>query len=154
MTQSVVSELLDLLQKVHPEDYCKPCNTLSNFSIGQHIRHSIEMYHCVIDGYLQSSVDYDARKRDPELDTNIQKAVNSLNYILQNIQKSDKPYNVFSNGNSCVSSFEREILYCNEHLIHHMALVRIGINELGNYHLSESFGVAPSTIQYQKECVQ
>ncbi len=154
MTQTLVEELILLLKKVAPEDFSKSCTTLSGSSIGQHIRHSIEMYHCLMNGYENRLIDYNARKRNAELEQNINIAIQALNLIVTEINKQDITLQIESNGSSCSSSFLREILYCDEHLIHHLALVRIGIKELGEYEIPSGFGVAPSTIQYQKECVQ
>jgi len=52
------------------------------------------------------------------------------------------------------SNFDRELVYNLEHAIHHMALIRVGINELTDVIVSEKFGVAPSTIKYRAECAQ
>jgi hypothetical protein len=47
-----------------------------------------------------------------------------------------------------------EIAYNLEHTIHHMALIRVGLHELGDITLDDSYGVAPSTLKYRKRCVQ
>ena len=48
------------------------------------------------------------------------------------------------------SSFERELLYCLDHAIHHQALIKIGLKELHLSHLvSPDFGVAYSTLRYR-----
>ena len=48
------------------------------------------------------------------------------------------------------SSFERELLYCLDHAIHHQALIKIGLKELELSHLvSPDFGVAYSTLRYR-----
>ena len=52
------------------------------------------------------------------------------------------------------TNFYREALYNIEHTIHHMALIRVGIKEVSSITLPEYFGVAPSTIQHKKACVQ
>jgi hypothetical protein len=49
-----------------------------------------------------------------------------------------------------LSSFHRELAYCLEHSIHHQALIKIGLIELGALHLiDESFGVAPATLKFR-----
>ena len=61
---------------------------------------------------------------------------------------------LINNEDSFATSFTRELFYCDEHTIHHLALIRVGINEIGGYQLNESFGVAPSTIKYRQSCAQ
>jgi hypothetical protein len=52
------------------------------------------------------------------------------------------------------TNYFREVAYNIEHTIHHMALIRVGINETTNILLPENFGVASSTIKYRKQCAQ
>jgi hypothetical protein len=52
------------------------------------------------------------------------------------------------------TNYYREIAYNLEHTIHHMALMRIGIQEVSDISLSEDFGVASSTIKHRKQCAQ
>ena len=49
------------------------------------------------------------------------------------------------------SSFERELLYCLDHAIHHQALIKIGLKELDLDHLiAREFGVAYSTLRHRQ----
>lgn len=154
MIQIATTDLAELLSEIKNKDYIKPCKNLSGSSIGQHARHAIEMFQCLLVGYENKLVNYNARKRDFELEQNLNKAIQTLSTTLKELNKKDIELTVESNGTSCTSSFNRELLYCNEHLIHHLALIKIGVKELGICTLNENFGVAPSTIQYKKECAQ
>jgi hypothetical protein len=52
------------------------------------------------------------------------------------------------------TNYFREIAYNLEHTIHHMALIRIGLREIGDIPVDESYGVASSTTKYRQKCVQ
>ena len=52
------------------------------------------------------------------------------------------------------SNYFRELLYNLEHCIHHQALIKVAILQLGHLHVNENFGVARSTIEYRKQCAQ
>ena len=57
--------MISLLEQLTgPQAYTAPCAELSNASIGEHTRHVIELYQCLLAGYEKGEVNYDARKRN------------------------------------------------------------------------------------------
>jgi hypothetical protein len=52
------------------------------------------------------------------------------------------------------TNYYREIAYNLEHTIHHMALIRVGLNEVSGIQLPDDFGVASSTVKHRKQCAQ
>ena len=154
MTTTVLQELMDFLSLVEAEHYTRPSQILNRATIGQHVRHSIEMYQCLLSGYSEGTVDYAKRKRDIVIESSPDYAIECLQSILKGVKKYDKQISLSNNEQSFATSFNRELFYCDEHTIHHLALIRVGINEIGGYQLNESFGVAPSTIKYRQSCVQ
>jgi len=52
------------------------------------------------------------------------------------------------------TNYYRELLYNLEHCIHHQALIRVALFQMENIKVNANFGVAPSTIEYRKQCVQ
>lgn len=145
------------LQKVQ-EIYTMPVPVLNNATIGQHIRHIIELYTCLLEGYNQQQINYDNRKRDLIIETIPSVALEKIQLIINHLEQPDKIIIVeTSPGNSSLriqSSYYRELLYNLEHCIHHQALIRAALISLEQEIVSENFGIAPSTIQYRKQCVQ
>lgn len=154
MTASIIHDLAALLQQLGNEHYSYPSNQLGDATIGQHVRHSIEMYQCLLNGYQHSMVDYSKRKRDFIIETSTSHALECLKNIVQQLPLNDRAMHVADEDGFVVSSFKRELLYCNEHLIHHMALIKVAILEIGAYALPENFGIAPSTLKYRQQCAQ
>ncbi len=154
MTSIILQELIDLLDNMNDEDYTRPLSILSSATIGQHVRHSIEMYNVVLNGYDESIINYEKRKRDIAIESSAKYGVYCLHAVLEKIKHGDKSITLHNDGKNYQSSYNREILYCDEHSIHHMALIKIGLIELGNYSVKESFGIAPSTLQYRQSCAQ
>lgn len=153
-----------LVSKISDKDYKKPCHHLFNSSIGQHIRHALEFYVCLVKGIENGIVNYDKRQREIELEQSTAKAKtiilfleHELNNIESNIKLEIKAnYTAFCEENICMSSsLYRELGFCLEHSIHHLAIVKTGLQELGCLNLiDKNFGIAPSTLRHQKQCVQ
>ena len=142
-----------------PKDcYSKPCSILSNASIGQHTRHIIELYLCLIKGYELSDVSYDRRERNLKIEKDLTFALEQLTYIQTNLEKENKSikicYELAGEENTLDSNYFREVVYNLEHTIHHQALIKVGIKHFSAQDIPETFGVAPSTIQYRKTCAQ
>lgn len=157
---SIFVQLAETLQQLSQQEYIQPCNTLFNNTIGQHVRHIIELFQCLEKGYDDGTVNYEKRKRDTVIETDkilasslltdIYKGLNKPNRELQleatYDEHSDQPINISTN-------YHREIAYNLEHTIHHMALIRVGITEVSAISLPDDFGVASSTVKYRKQHV-
>jgi uncharacterized damage-inducible protein DinB len=153
-----LDELTDLLSQMSNEEYSKCCKTLFNASIGQHTRHIIELYLELIQGLKNNEICYDNRARNIVLETDVFIALEAIDLIKIDIDKlQDAPIYLkakFSNSsiNSIIgTTIFRELAYNLEHSIHHQALIKVGLNELGKLNLiNENFGVASSTIRFKK----
>jgi hypothetical protein len=160
--EPVLLQLANTLSKVTDTEYTHKSTLLNGSTIGGHTRHVIEIFQCLIDGYKTGTINYELRKRDLLIETNKHFAAQLLNDIAANIYLPNKDLKL--EGNYCVendsntynlpTNFFRELIYNLEHCIHHMALIRVGVQEHSNYKLPDDFGVAPSTIQHKKLCAQ
>jgi hypothetical protein len=153
-----LDELIGLLNQLSQEEYSEPCFELSGSSIGEHTRHIIEMFQCLNRNYDSSIVNYDKRERDVLIQTNTDFAIQMILDIKNSISKENKNLELHQiiDGESIQiqSNYFRELLYNLEHYIHHQALIKVAILKCKNVVVDENFGVARSTIEYRKQCVQ
>ncbi len=153
-----LAELTHLLSQMSNTEYSKCCNTLFGVSIGQHSRHVIELYQELIQGWKNNEICYDNRARNIILETDVLIALQAIDLIIKSIDLlQDAPIQLkasfSSSGISSIigTTLFRELAYNLEHSIHHQALIKIGLSELGKLNLiNENFGVAPSTIRFKK----
>jgi hypothetical protein len=158
--KETAEELTNALGQISDTQYTMTCITLSGGSIGQHVRHVVELFQCLINGHETGIVNYDSRPRDQVIATHRTAALECLSVISNSISQSDKPMLLYTGlgleDKQCIilTTYFREIVYNIEHTIHHMALIRIGITEASEIELPEKFGVAPATLKYRAECAQ
>jgi hypothetical protein len=157
----VFVQLQNLLNTLTDGEYQQASTVLNGSSVGQHVRHTIELFQCLQQGYNTGIVNYENRKRDPKIETDKTVALALLTEIATMLQLPNKPlllHSLYEEQNSegiqVATNFYREIVYNLEHTIHHMALIRIGVQDVTNIKLKDNFGVAPSTIQHRNACVQ
>jgi len=158
--ENVLLQLNHVLQDIKEKDFVKPVNSLNGATIGQHIRHTLEFFTCLT-GTLESGIIcYDRRDHDKEIESNLAVAKTVINEIREKILSvnGDRKlileigYDYESDDMSRIdTNYDRELAYNIEHAIHHMAIIKIGINEICPYILIPSgFGVASSTIRHLK----
>ncbi|HET7000528.1 MAG TPA: hypothetical protein VFI33_04445 [Puia sp.] len=159
--QQIFLQLTDSLNQLQPDQYNQSCKNLSGNTIGQHVRHVIEMFQCLEAGYYKGEVDYEKRKRDKHIETDKDFAAKILKGISRQISRENKTLLLLTyydelqeQPEKIATNYFREIAYNLEHTIHHMALIRVGFRELGDLPVDDSFGVASSTLKYRNQCAQ
>jgi uncharacterized damage-inducible protein DinB len=154
----IFGQLETVLQGIGAGPYKQPLAILNGATIGQHVRHALEMFICLNTGYTHGEVNYDERRRDKALEENNTAAMHELAVLRPQLDKTDKLMLLvrndwFNSNESCIynTSYYRELLYCMEHAIHHMALIKTGLKEAAPaFILPDGFGIAASTLKYQK----
>jgi hypothetical protein len=154
-------QLTESVANVTNEQYCMPLAVLSHATIGQHLRHIIEFFQELDHGYEMGLINYDSRKRNHRIENESQFAVQNLRRIADGLHRPDKDLVLTASLSGetncqceCKTNYNRELLYNLEHTVHHMAFIRMGIEAITNIHLPVGFGVAESTMQSRKTCVQ
>ena len=158
---NIFVQLAGTLEQLSGQEYVQPCKTLSDHTIGQHVRHIIELFQCLEQGYESGTVNYEKRKRDLLIETDKELAASLLQSIHRNLGRADRmlvleaAYDEHSDIPVQIgTNYYREVAYNLEHTIHHMALIRIGIKEVADIVLPENFGVASSTVKHKQQCAQ
>jgi hypothetical protein len=159
--QHVFIQLTHALDQLTDDEYVKPSTILFNATIGQHVRHIIELFQCLENGYDGGVVNYEKRKRDYRIESDREFAASLLRKIYRNLGKPNKfisleaeDYNETDETVVIPSNYYREIAYNLEHTIHHMALIRVGVHDVSSVLLPGEFGVAYSTLKFRQQCAQ
>jgi hypothetical protein len=154
-----LEELQSSLNLLSDEEYVMKMEILSGASLGQHYRHLTEFLLCLKESQLNGIVDYDARQRDPELESSRLNAVERISTLMQwiagiqdnRVLKLQVSYGYEKEERTELQTdLFRELAYNMEHCVHHMALIKIGFRKLDKHKsLSSHFGVASSTTRHQ-----
>jgi uncharacterized damage-inducible protein DinB len=156
--KEVLMQLIDTISTLSLDEYRQKISLLSNSTIGEHTRHIIELFQQLLQGYDTASIDYDKRKRNIEIQQNIDFAVECIANIISMLEKENKILELHTalNNNETIikTNYNRELMYNIEHCVHHQAIIKIAFLFLGKQEFVESFGVAKSTIKYRNQCVQ
>ena len=154
-------QLNEVLDQLTAEQYQTPSQNLSGSSVGQHTRHIIELFQCLLAGYEKGSICYDDRKRDVRIESDPLFAKQLLGDIASSIERTNielQLSGVYDEASTdqlhLTTNYNRELLYNLEHTVHHMALIRVGLKELKTEFVTEHFGIASSTIRHREQCAQ
>ena len=158
---NLLDQLKHTIEALKPSDFSTSVEFLGDSTIGQHMRHTIEFFICLMDASLDQVINYDQRKHDTIIETDPKLAISIIGSIQDFLSKDgvDRPivheanYELENGENiRMTSSYHRELAYCIEHAIHHLALIKVAIHQKFNYvTLPPHFGVASSTVRYQQE---
>mgnify|MGYP005816513607 CR=1 FL=1 len=166
VSKEILDQLISVSNQLHNDRFSETLTVLSGNTVGKHIRHIIEFFDLMMMGKESGFVNYDKRSHDKVIETNSELAIEKMNSLKLEIEsvKADFPLTLKVNyhaDEACQqilkSSYFRELQYNIEHAIHHMAIVKIAItSSFKDVELPANFGVAYSTVRYQKEleCAQ
>lgn len=156
-----ITEQIELIcNSLDGEKYATPLAILSKATIGKHTRHIIDGFATVVRGIEQAEISFDHRERNLQTENDRFFALNLLKSYANQIATCDFNKKVtlisdFSHGEERItirteSTLGRELIYAIEHAIHHLAIIKIGIETSLGTPLPSDFGVAPSTIRFMQ----
>jgi uncharacterized damage-inducible protein DinB len=156
---NILRQLTDLINQIRDQDFARPASTLSNSTIGQHLRHTLEFFLCLEKGFHNGVVNYDKRAHDKLIETDRLIARSAMERIRRFVNDLHERALLLEVGYDAAgdqfvtveTTAMRELVYNIEHAVHHMAIMKIGVREIAPYVLlSPDFGIAASTIRYKE----
>ena len=129
-------------------------------SIGGHIRHIADTYRAMINGHSSKRVDFNFRRRNTEIETELTKALLELRNIRHWLQNLDDKNNVSlrmvtevalaqTQSVSLGSSLARELIFTSSHAIHHFAQIAT-LARLQGFDIDPRLGVAAATASHRR----
>jgi hypothetical protein len=148
-----------LLESTNEETYTSPLTGAASGTVGAHYRHVLEHFVCVLEGLTLGRINYDARKRDVQIETSIGYARIVTEALMEDLRaisgdlferECSVIYTVAygeSEPEQVRSTVAREIMFSVGHAIHHYAIIKLLCAGVG-VQLPHEFGVAPSTLKH------
>jgi len=161
---SIFSQLTNLLEQLTVDQYIAPIDLLNGNTIGKHVRHIVEFFIILENGYKTGVINYDSRPHDTLFETNIEltlarideladeikimilekQAILEVSYVTDALESVKIP-----------STLQRELAYNIEHAIHHMAIIKIAVKTVfPMISIPPNFGIAFSTLRYHGASLQ
>ena len=111
-------------------------------AVGPHLRHCIDHFRLLIDGWRLGAVDYDARPRDARLEQDpraVYEALGAIAGALASIRTTDLARDVRVTQSAAPgrpplaspSRLERELVFLSGHTIHHIAIMVLAARAAG-----------------------
>lgn len=149
-----------LLDGLSPKAYTEPCPLAFDGTIGRHYRHCLDHFLIFVRDYATGEINFDVRERNVDLEVHPEVALEctrKVRYELESLSFEDLELpTAFLAGSghddrykAASSTVGRELHYVTMHAIHHYALIAIIARSRG-LPLDAEFGVAPSTLEYQR----
>ena len=160
-----LNQLKQVIVQLNEQQFSRSLPILEDSAIGKHVRHILEFYLCLCNSLGNRELNYDVRKRDHEMEVSVDKCIVTINVIIQKLHRHRNDFQMRLTADHSTddnkkeaalnTTYFRELQYNIEHIVHHLAIIRIGIKTLGSpINIDDSIGVAASTIKNRKLCVQ
>ncbi len=153
----VYNQLDWLFEHLDPGDYATPLELLGGASVGQHVRHILGFFECLLQGLESGAVNYDARPRELRIEADLAAARALFDQLERRIAALPPDRSlllIVSVGTTTAvqqqvtTSLDRELHYVAEHAMHHLALIRYGAQaQWPSLRFPADFGFATSTLR-------
>jgi len=159
-TLSIVRQITELLETIEADAYRQPLPLFNGATLGQHFRHIFDFYYCLVRDRSSGLIDYASRERRPAIEADPRTAREAFENLVDLVSVLDEKERIAVRADfshlteeqrpQYQSSVGRELMYAYDHAIHHLAIIRIGLQAVfPQYHLGDNLGVAPSTVKFR-----
>jgi uncharacterized damage-inducible protein DinB len=157
----ILHQGLNLLQRIDQKNYTHRLPVAFGSSIGGHYRHCLDHFDILLSAQDAGEICFDQRRRDPRVENERDFALAATHLMIGRVHALPGGWSDVALQTrtalephsgapiSVSSSLGREAVYVITHAIHHYALIRV-MCALLKVSLPGDFGVAPSTLQYQR----
>jgi len=158
-TDIIILQMVELLEKIDAGTYARPLALFNGSSIGQHFRHIVDFYGCLVRGIGDGRIDYAKRERDVLVETVPSCAAGALASCNEKVAQIDESLKIevvadFSSDLNetrpvVESTVGRELMYAYDHAVHHLAMIKMGLKAASpDLAVDPRTGVAPSTLKH------
>ena len=159
-TRKMASQIEALLTTLDQSAYASPLEIINGASIGQHVRHIFDFYHCIQLGTEHGMIDYSSRERNARIESDKTYAKQQFQIVIAHVCDLEDQEEICIKADFSIqqtakrpllqSSIGRELLFAYDHAVHHLAIIKIGIQEAFPYiALADHFGIAPATLKHR-----
>jgi uncharacterized damage-inducible protein DinB len=154
---------VELIERLTDDQFAVPPSAFQRGGVGPHFRHILDHYDCFLDGLERGRVDYDARHRDARTERERSVALARIAEICRRLRGLDPrlasaPIQATllcaeppgTRPLWSATSVVRELQFLASHTVHHYAVIAAMLRPQG-VEPGADFGVAPSTLVYERE---
>lgn len=157
-----IDQITDFIAGLNDAEYQYSAAPWFDSSIGQHLRHIVDLFLALKDRTNIDNINYDIRRRGAPIET-IRKiglaelsdirqwmANIGVNDINQEISVSTEVALSSQQTETFASSFGRELCFASSHLTHHLAIMAV-IAKMAGKEVDPTLGLAPATATFSRE---
>lgn len=157
----ILNQGYEFLCSISDSDYLCSAKPHITSSIGEHTRHTLDLFHALIT-QEDLTVDYNTRRRGHAVENERTIALSEIQYVINWLKQVDPTLlstaitietEVSMNNqvfHSIPSNIEREITFAALHANHHYAMIKV-IATFLEIQTCHAFGYAPTTASYLRE---
>ncbi|GAA3918808.1 DinB family protein [Litoribacillus peritrichatus] len=158
----ILDQISNFIMELDDASYTKVSKPLFDSSIGQHLRHILDIFQALMTSENGDLIDYDLRRRGIPLETDRMAGLQEIDQVrewLLSLEPEQLDNDVVISTEVALvtqqtaefrTTFGRELCFASSHLTHHLALMVVHAKLLG-LEVDSQLGVAPATATYIRE---